>query len=504
MTNNPPNYRSFTLPPPVGGLNYLDPIDNMPQGDAREMKNFFPDNESVRLRKGCSSFLEVSSGNAIARLYNLPLANGTEKLVACVNNTLQEIGSGSASAITGTTTPTSDAWQGLVFKNRLFLVNGANAPQVYTGTGNASDAGFTGSGLTVADVINIAAYRGRVYLVEEDTASCWYGSVGAVTGATTEFDLSDVFYRGGYLVATGSYTNQASDSAQDLWMAVSSEGEVLFYTGSHPGDSAWSIVARYFIAKPIGYRCLIPFDSDTLILTRRGLIAVSSLFQNEQVGLSGIARKINKFIREAAETSRVDLEGWQVLYSPDQRKLIVNLPLSNQSSEQLVCNVDSGAWCLYSYNTEQPYSYSNFGSDIYYGGFDGEVFKTEAGNTDNTNTIQSDLLWAWNYFGARGNYKRFVDARPLLVGTPISGIGVRMERDFERASLSAGDIMGTSQTPWGSAWGSAWGGGTQAQFSRYGLASQGHAGALRIFGNFKNVNLELNAVEVRYEQGGQL
>ena len=510
MANNPQSYSSYTLPPPVGGLNYVDPIDNMPQGDARVMCNFFPDNESVKLRKGYTEVTDSGTGyaaNPVKRLWNLPLANGTEKLVAAYDdstNHLFDVSTGTLTSIEGATVPTSEEWQHVVFKNRLFIVNGADAPQVYTGTGNFANAGFTGTGLTASDAINIGAYRGRVYLVEKDTASVWYGAVGAVTGATTEFDLSDVFTRGGYLVAAGSYTNQVADTSQDLWMAVSSEGEVLLYTGSYPGDSAWSIVARYFIAKPIGYRCLISYDSDTLILTRRGLIAVSSLFQGDYVGNSGIARKVNKYIREAAE-DRAGLDAWHCIYSADQRKLFLNMPLSATTSEQLVCNVDTGAWCQYTYaGSSAPYSFSNFGSEIYFGGAEARLYHAETGETDGVLSIPSDVLWAWNFFGRRGNYKRFVDARPLIVGSNVSGLGVKMERDFAVGAADSPAVMGTSSTPWGSAWGSPWGGGTTATFDRYTLGSQGHSGALRVTATFKNVSLELNAVEVRFETGGQI
>lgn len=503
MSNNPQTYTSYTLPPPVGGLNFLDPIDNMPQGDARAMLNFFPDNESVKLRKGATEFLTIAGSNPVTRLYNLPLADGTEKLIAAQNNLLSELASGTLADITGSTTPTDDKWQGLVFKNRLFLVNGTDAPQVYTGSSTFADAGFTGTGLTASDAINIGAFKGRVYLIEKNTASCWYGSTAAITGATTEFDLSDVFHRGGYLVAVGSFSDPTGNTVQDLWMAVSSEGEVLLYSGSYPGDSAWALVARYHIAKPIGYRCLVPYDSDVLILTRRGLIAVSSLFQGDEIGLSGIARKVNKYIRESA-ASNADLDGWHGVYSADQRKLFLNMPLSNSSSEQLVCNVDSGAWCLYNYNCELPQSFSIFGSDIYYAGFEGGVYKAEDGVTDDGNGIPTDLLWAWNYYGARGNYKRFVDARPLTVGSKIQSLGIKVETDFKLTANSTVSIMGSSTTAWGSPWGSPWGGASVTNFDRYGLGSQGHAAALRVYGTFKQVNLEINAVEVRYERGGQI
>ena len=502
--NNPENYISSTLPPPVGGLNFLDSIDAMPPSDARQMLNVFPDNESAKIRKGCTLFATISGGDPVARLYNLVLATGSEQLIACVDNKMYEVASGTPADITGSTAPTSNLWQSLVFKNRLFLVNGTNAPQVYTGSSTFADAGFTGTGLTPADVINIGAYRGRVYLIEKNTASAWYANtVGAVTGATTEFDLSDVFIRGGYLVAAGSYSNQLATASQDLWMAVSSEGEVLLYSGTHPGDSAWSIVQRFFIAKPIGYRCLVPYDSDMLILTRRGLIAVSSLFQKEQVGLSGIARNVNKYIREAAK-SRANLDGWHAIYAPDERKIFLHLPISNTTGEQLVCNVDTEKWCFYRYSCEQPIAFTPHKSGIYMAGVEGGVFQAENGVSDSGEGIVVDLLWAWNYYGQRGRYKRFVDARPLTIGSKISNIGVQMETDYIVKPAPAKTITGASSTPWGSPWGSPWGGTIAPNFDRYGLGSQGHAGALRLFGTFLNVTLEINAVEVRYELGGQI
>mgnify|MGYP003353876149 CR=1 FL=1 len=49
---------------------------------------------------------------------------------------------------TGTTTPTSGEWQSVTYANNLYLCNGTNTAQVYTGTGTCSNLTFTGVTLT--------------------------------------------------------------------------------------------------------------------------------------------------------------------------------------------------------------------------------------------------------------------------------------------------------------------------------------------------------------------
>jgi len=501
MTNNPQNVQSYTLPPPVGGLDFVSSIDNMPPQNTRAMLNVFPENSSGVLRAGCTLHSTISGGNQIERLYSLVLADGSEKLLAAVNNTFQEVTTSTPAARTGTTTPTSNAWQGHVFRNRLFLVNGTNTPQVWTGTGNVSDVTITG--VTSSNLINVSSYKSRLYFVEKDTAKIWYtDEANDLSGTVLDFDLGGILQRGGCLVFAGSFTNRLAESSRDLFVAVSSEGEVLCYAGSDP--TTWALVARFVIGKPLGYRAYCYYDADLLILTKRGIVPISGLFRGEVPGRDGIGAAVNPYIREISKSAAVTLP-WNLHYFAEGKKLIVNIPLSAVDCDQLVCNVDTGSWCRYRYSNTAPLNWASINSKLYFAGVDGTVYEAENGTDDDGEPIQVDLLWAWNAFSQRSRFKRFVDARPLFIGNKITELGIRVESDFFETSLtSVPTVTNVTTTPWGSPWGSSWGGATMISNKRYSVSNQGHFGALRIFGAFKGVKLKINSTEIRYEIGGQV
>lgn len=501
MTNNPQTYQSYTLPPPVGGLDFLSAIDRMPAENMRRMLNVFPDNSWGELRSGCVSHCTVAGGNRISRLFTLVLADGTESLVAAVNNTLQDVTTTSASDITGSTTPTNDNWQGTVFRNRLFLVNGADTPQVWTGSSVFADVSL--SGVTSSNLINVSSYKSRLYFVEKDTAKVWYtDEVNDLSGTVVDFDFGGVFQLGGYLLFAGSYTNRLSESSRDLFIAVSSEGEVLCYAGSDP--TTWALVARFVIGKPLGYRSFCYYDSDLLVLTKRGIVPLSILFQGGVPGRDGIGANVNPYIREIAAGSSTSFS-WKMTYFAEAKKLIVNIPLSSTTSDQLVCNVDTGAWCRYRYSNTAPLDWSVVESEIFYGGLDGTVYRAETGTSDDGEAIAVDCLWSWNALNSQSRYKRLVDARPLLVGNKVTDLGIRAESDFEEKALTViPSVMNLLVTPWGSPWGSSWGGSTTISNKRYSLANAGHFGALRLYGSFSGVRMKINSTEIRYEIGGQV
>ena len=71
----------FTLPAPSGGINTIDPIDNMPPTDAQELINLYPDGNNVRVRGGYAEHCDTATGDPVLSLVDLPQADGTTKLL---------------------------------------------------------------------------------------------------------------------------------------------------------------------------------------------------------------------------------------------------------------------------------------------------------------------------------------------------------------------------------------------------------------------------------------
>lgn len=495
-------FQGFTLPAPSGGLNLVDAIDNLPPNDADELINLYPNGSKVSLRGGHREFCDTGS-SAIRSMYVLPLANGTRKILVGTNATFQEVSSGAASAVTGATTPTSNDWNATVFSHRLFLCNGADTVQVYTGSGNCADSTFTG--VTLSTLINVSSYKERLYFVKKDSASFWYGPTKSIAGALTEFDLQYYFTLGGRLLFAGSYTDRLSSVAQDLFMACSSEGELFFYSGSYPGG-AWELAAKFKIGRPLGYRAFIRVDNDIWIITEQGIVPVSLLFSGSPtVALNTVGRKVNKRIADfAANTGSSHL--WHGLHWSIGRRVFIVVPASAVDTILLVCNTETGAWCEYRYATSgTAISIAEADGIPYLGDNVGVVHQAEQNFSDGGVAIAYEGRLAYSFFGSRGNFKKFVDVRPLIVAGSTVTIGVGIDTDFQRgANLDTISGGVGNFTAWGSDWGSDWSGDVSYLFNRYSLRGQGHSGAIRISGSVLDAPLEFNAFEVRFEIGGQV
>lgn len=498
-------HASYTLPAPSGGLNLIDAIDAMPENDALELINYYPQGTNISLRGGSSSHCVAGASAAARTLMVLPLQSGTEKLVKAANSKFYDVSTSTETNITGTTTPTSNDWNHTIFNNRIFAANGADTVQVYTGSGNFADATFTG--VTLSSLVNVSSYRQRIYFVKLNSGSFWYGGVSAVSGALTEYDLTSFLTRGGYLLFAGSYTNQNAMTSADLFFVVSSEGEVLFFSGTYPGDSTtWSIVARFPIGKPLGYRAFIRVDNDVLILTRQGIVPVSALFSGgSTIALNTIGRKINPLISSYAFSTPFS-HLWHGLHWPGGRRIYITVPRAGNNVLLLVCNTDTGAWTKFDLGSvETAVAISLFGGDPYYGSSTGNIYEMESGQSDNGSPIPMDLLSAFNFFGSRSNFKHFVEVRPLMRSMRGVGFGLGIQTDFVMTAST--DIINSTpgeSTPWGSDWGSPWSSSTEYLFPRYAVRAQGHSGALRIRGNIKDTPLEFNGFDIRFRVGGQI
>jgi hypothetical protein len=502
---------NYTLPAFPSGINNIDAIDQIPETDAVDLLNVYPNGTRLELRKGISESW-VADTTAVKTLANLVTASGTEYLVAASDNNLYIQNGASSTSIKGASAITLDEWQHVTFNNRLYLCNGTDNAQVYTGTGNAADISFTGGSTpAINTLVFVTSYKERLYFIKKNTGSVWYGNTKAVgTTELKEFDVSHFLKKGGYLVSCGSWSTNIGTTTSDLFYFISSEGELLFYTGSYPGSSDWIIVARYIIGKPLGYRAHVHVENDLWFITNQGIVPVSTLFSTSATSaLNSISRKINSIIRDAARSFSFSYMYSAIFYQLE-RKVIINLPVTTTNTIQLVCNIETGAWTLYQYgvagaalslelNEGLPYSGANSGS----------VYQIETGYEDDGQSIAFKIRGGFNFFGKRGLYKVFKDIRPIMqTGAADLTIEVDIDTDFRQfesyATIATPATDDDSVATWDSdAWDATpWSAENTYVFARYSLRGQGHCGALRIRGS-TNALLEFNAFEIRFEEGSQ-
>lgn len=508
-------FQGFTMPPPYGGLDLVSPIDNMDATSALELVNVFPGAGAPTVRLGYEQFCDVGAVSPLRSLSSLNLKDGSTQLVACSTDKIHSINtSGTSTNITGSTTPTSGEWQTTTYANNLYLCNGTNNAQVYTGTSTCSDVTFTG--VTKSSLVNVTSYKERLYFVEINTAKVWYGGL-QVTGtggtpALTAFDFQYVFSRGGRLVGIGSYSNSANVAAQDYFWACSSEGEIVFYSGTYAGDpTTWGLVARYYIGKPLGYRAFVRVNNEVWIITEQGIVPVSGLFQADpEAALNVLSRNVNPLISEAASSVGFDHQ-WSGFFWPQGRRVYITIPTTGLGCKWLVYSIDTKGWTVFQlFNDEHALASTLFNNKPYYGSSTGIVWKGETGQADAKTATDSQSIsysgrTAFSFYGSRGNYKAFKDIRPIIRTKRGITLNLGLDVDFRRMpTVTAVTTPAGIFTPWGSPWGSPWSADIEYIFDRYAVKGQGHCAAVRFGGAIKNSTMQILGFEIRYDLGGQV
>lgn len=508
-------FQGFTMSPPYGGLDLVSPIDNMDPAYALDLVNIFPGAGAPTVRLGYTQFATIGVTSPIYFLAPLNLADGTSQLIAATATNLYSSDSdGTITTVTGTTTPTSGEWQSVSYNNKLYICNGVDNAQVYTGTGNFADLTFTGVNLD--DLIFVTAYKERLYFIEKGTSKIWYGGLQvtgtAGTPALTSFDFSYVFTRGGYLVGIGSFSTNTNMTSQDYFYACSSEGEIVFYTGTYAGDATtWGLAARYFIGAPLGHRAFIRVNNDVWILTAQGVIPVSALFQSDpEAALNVVSEKINPLISEAAALNPFDHQ-WAGFFWPQGRRVYISVPQSGTSCYFLVYSIDTKGWTKFQlYDNGHSLASCAYENLPFYGSASGVIWQGETGQADAVTSTDSQSIsysgrTAFSFYGSRGNYKAFKDIRPILKVKRGITINIGLDLDFKRSPISTTVTSPASTfTPWGSPWGSTWSPDIEWVFDRYATKGQGHCAAVRFGGSIKNSTMQILGFEIRFDLGGQV
>ncbi len=517
-------FEGFTMSPPYGGLDVVSPIDNMDPAYALELVNVFPGAGAPTVRLGYTQFADTASSAAIPFSQALHLADGTSQLIVGTANKLYSITSaGVVTDITGAATITSGDWQSVTYSNRLYLCNGVNAPLVYSGTGTVSTTTFTGPS-SMSSLINVTAHKERLYFVEANTAKVWYGGL-QVTGtggtpALTSFDLSYVFTRGGFLVGIGSFSQSTNIASQDYFWACSSEGEIVFYSGTYAGDpGTWGLVARYFIGKPLGYRAFIRYNNDVWVITAQGIVPLSGLMQGDpEAALNMVSARINPIITEYANLVSFDHE-WTGFFWPQGRRIYVSIPITGSGCKFLVYSIDTKGWTIFQlFDDNHSLSSCVFQNLPYYGSSLGIVWKGETGQADAvTSTTSQSIIFsgrsAFSFYNSRGNYKAFRDIRPLMRTKRGITLSLGLDTDFKRQqTVTTVATPAGGFTPWGSTggsptytpWGSPWSSDVEYVFDRFATKGQGHCAAVRFGGSLKNSTLQILGFEIRFDMGGQV
>lgn len=423
---------------PVRGWNARDALAAMKRGDAIKLLNWFMTTTDIVIRGGNTDHLTGMTGVAeTLAVYNK--MDGTSKMFAATDGGVFDASSAGAVGAS-VATSTNGYWQHTNFgdgtNNWLILVNGVDKPNYYEGTTwTAVDAASTPAltGLTTTKIAGVFAHLGRLFFIEKNSLSFWYLAAGSAGGALSEFDLSSIATKGGYLVAGGTWSMDSGSGPTDRAVFVTSEGEVIVYIGTNPSSATtWEKVGTYYLGKPRGRRCVVPFGGDLVIITEAGAFPLSAVLQSQTVELKlAISDRIVNAFNEASRTYGANV-GWEGIVYPARSAMIFNIPVSEGSeSKQFVMNTTTRAWC--EFDSWDAACFAVFNGDLYFGK-DGGVQQAWTGTSDAGEDIIADAKEAFDKFGDDGQ-KACTLFRPILQVNGSIAFLTGLDVDFKDIAL---------------------------------------------------------------------
>lgn len=493
------------MPAPVGGWNQRDALSAMDPADAITLDNWIPQRGGVQLRTGMEEWVTGLTGNYVETI--MPYAGittGTSKLFAAVPTIIYDITTQAAPS-SSQTSLTNGRWSQTMFSttagNYLYICNGADTPRYFDGS-TWTNSTFTGSGLTLTNLIFVCVHQNRLWFVEKNTNNAWYAPTISIAGALTKF--VPPFRLGGNLLALISWTRDGGSGPDDYLVFLSTTGEAALYQGTDPASSdTFAQVGLFKFPEPIGQRCSVALGSDVGLLTSQGLLPLSAVLglSTSGAGQSAITNKISNAF-SAAYTLASTSFGWQMIEYPKAALLIVNVPQTERSVQiQYVMNMLTGAWC--SFSGWNGGCWGRFNSDMYFGGNNGKVYHLNQGYLDVSTSITATLQTAYSTLGTPAN-KYFKQARPLFLSPPNLAPEVSLKVNYD---TSLTNLTYASTTDPGSPWDtspwdtSSWGVASVPSLPWQTIGNVGVSGSIA-FGISSQSQLTFNGVDVMFELGG--
>jgi len=352
--NRGPATATQSLPAPVGGWNTRDSQARMGPQFALYMENFFPTAKTVDLRKGATFH---ATGLPAQGKTLLPwVGSSGSKLFAATDSGIYDVTSaGTVGASVSTITNGKCIYINFSTTGGSFLmvVNGTDQLRYYNGTAWTTVATFTiGAGpstLATTDISFINSFKRALFFIKKQSMTFYYLPVDQITGSVTAFPLGAIFGKGGYLVAMGNWTFDGGVGLDDYTVFATSKGQLAIYKGTDPNSSTtWALQGVYDLGEPLGARCFVKYGGDLLFISSTGLWSLTKALVMSQDKDSGtISGVINEAFSAAASLYSTNF-GWQIVCSPADNLLIVNVPITSYTqSQQYVMNLNTKAWCKF-------------------------------------------------------------------------------------------------------------------------------------------------------------
>jgi hypothetical protein len=392
--------------------------------------------------------------------------------------------------------------------NFMLCVNGTDKLRGYTGAAWWVDGDGTHdiTGVDSATFTNVALFKNRLWFTQSTSLKAWYLPTDSISGAAQSIDMQSIARKGGHLVSIATWTIDAGYGVDDMLVCVTNQGEVIVWRGNDPANAvSWILLGVWAIGSPFNTRCMMKWGGDLLLMTYDGLYPLTAAVQSDRLDPRiAVTDKIYSAISEATDLYG-DHFGWGMAYFAKANMLILNVPVQEGDvQQQYVMNTITKSWC--SFLGVNANCWAIFNDNVYFGGnlYVGKFWDSFA---DADTNIVGNAQQAFNYFGMRGQTKRFTLIRPTLRTNGIPTAFAALNTDFNLAdAIGQLSFSPISSGVWGTAvWGtSLWGSGLSTSFLWQGVNAVGYCAGARIKVAARGIETHWTSTDYVFEGGGTL
>lgn len=485
----------FNIPPPVGGLNYRDPISAMDPKDALILNNFIPRQQGVEMRKGWKVHTDTIS-LPIESIFTFkgPLGSEDDMVFAAANGNIYDVTVDPPSTLVSATGSDADEWNTTQFSTPadtflLAVSPGAGYWTYDTGTGWV-DRTAACTGLPT-NVKTVAVWKQRVWFTAEGDPNVYYmDAVDTIVGAVTSFPMGSFLRNGGYTRALVNWTMDAGFSIDDYLIAIGSEGDVVVWQGTDPTSTdTFGIKGTWYLGPvPAHGTFFTNFGGDVMVISQQGLVPMSKLvsgqFSDVQVSpASKVQSVLQPLIQEL-----LNEKFWGIYPVAASEILMIKLPSQTGTYRQFCMNVITGAWCTF---TGIPMRCAALlGGALYFGTLDGRTGIALTGEKDEAlvdgtggDFIQADVQTAFQSFDTPAQLKKFGMARPIFIAPSAPSVKLRINTQYTFSNVAGSpSYTGIAEAKWDEAvWNTArWVGDANTYQAWVGTTGVGYYAALRM------------------------
>ena len=382
------------------------------------LDNWIPTRTGVKLRGGVQEYVDVGSAT-VTSLFTYK-ASALAKMFAADSAAIYDVTtSTSSTSVTGQTsgyysTQQMETGGG----NYMYAVNGTDSAQLYDGSTWMAVTGVSTpaiTGVTTSTLIDVWAYKNRLYFVQKDTMVAWYLPVDSIGGAASDHSLRGVFQRGGSLLFGATWSVDAGAGIDDYCVFVSDKGEIAVYSGDDPSATNWALSGRYDIGgTPLGKNAVMRSGGDLFIATTDGLIPLSAVLQKDaiQLSLSAVSLEIEPDWNTEA-VARGSLP-WEIERWPQKNLAVITNPVVDATTAEqcFIVNLETGAWARWTGVAARCLAQHN--ETIYFGSTAGKIYIMQSEGNDAGAVYTAKLAWHFSDMGEPGSFKTAMQARAVF------------------------------------------------------------------------------------------